>query len=637
MNAADAPSRWAFLARAYATADPRSLGVFRIALGTLLFWDVWRRSPDLVVHYSNAGWLSNHYALFRPMSDHFFSLYSAFSTPGEVKLLFALHLVVNLALLVGWHTRLAQVLAALLITSLNSRTIPIENGGYVVVNLISVWSMFLPLGRRFSIDALRSSLGRYRDVTPNALNDRGFVARATAPVVSLAVAALILQWGIIYYFNVVHKRGEPWLDGTAVYYFLHMDRMLTPFGSWVREWLPLGMIKIMTWSTLVIEASVAILILSPYGTHITRMIAWALVCMLHLSIDSLVQLGPFSWVMVVMLSSAIPRQFWEWLAQRAQSKKPERRVIYDREDGFSIAVCRLLRRADGYGRLHFVPLQTLEQGGGDAAEERALQARRTLVISDAGGARYFTGIEALVRLADALPLGFFARALELPGLRALTGRAIGALVRRRARIGARLGLSSLSSATDERPPDAPAARLFLDRVQRWFVTACVSVLLVAGTSQVLLENRVLPGIIPERRPAWIESVVVYPRLFQGWSMFAPAPPRDDGRIVVDGRTANGEKLDPLTGREPDFSVHAKRGFRLNQIWGDFYNRIQEPRFSAYWPGFQDYLIRHHELTGRPEERLLAFDVWWVWKTIPAPGEPPSPPARRKLFGHGVVQ
>ncbi len=630
-------TRWSFLKRAYGTADPRSLGVFRIALGALLFWDVWRRAPDLVDHYTNAGWLSNHYALFRPMSDHFFSIYTAFSTPGEVGVLFALHLLVNLALLVGWHTRLAQILAAVLITSLNSRTIALENGGWVVVNLISVWSVFLPLGERFSVDALRASLRRYRDVSPHALNDRAFLPRPTAPVVSLAVAALILQWGIIYYFNVVHKRGAAWQEGTSVYYFLHLDRMLTTLGSYARDFLPLGLIKLMTWSTLVIEASVAFLILCPYATHVTRMIAWALCCMLHLSIDAVVQLGPFSWVMVVMFFSTIPAQFWERLRRRGQQKKPERRVLYDAEDGLSIAVCRLLRRADGYGRLAFIPLQVAEKEGSETGRERAALARRTLVVTDGESSRQYAGAEALVRLADALPLGFSARVLQLPVLRGVVDRALGAFVQRRSGIAARLRLTSLATSPDGRPPQAPAARLFFERLRGHFVTGCVSVLLIAGTSQVLNENNVLPGILPEKRPAWIDAVVVYPRLFQGWSMFAPDPPREDGRIVVDGRTVNGEKLDPLTGRQPDFSVFAERGFQLNQIWGDFYNRIREERFSAYWPGFQDYLLRHHELTGHPEEQLLAFDVWWVWKEVPPPGGPPPQAQRRKLFSHGVVR
>jgi hypothetical protein len=42
----------------------------------------------------------------------------------------------------------------------------------VVLTELVVWSMFLPVGRRFSVDALRASLEARRETTPEALNDR---------------------------------------------------------------------------------------------------------------------------------------------------------------------------------------------------------------------------------------------------------------------------------------------------------------------------------------------------------------------------------------------------------------------------------------------------------------------------------
>src|SRR5262249_45639866 len=142
-------SFWEFLKQTYATADPRSLGLLRIALGLLLAVDLLRRFPDLDAHYSNAGWLTNHFMLFRPMSTNLFSVYLAFSTPGEVKALAVVHLLVYILFILGWRTRVMHVLSAVLLVSINSRNIAIENGGWVVLTLLTVWSMFLPLGRRF--------------------------------------------------------------------------------------------------------------------------------------------------------------------------------------------------------------------------------------------------------------------------------------------------------------------------------------------------------------------------------------------------------------------------------------------------------------------------------------------------------
>ncbi len=103
--------------------------------------------------------------LFRPMSSHLFSVYLAASTPGEVKVFFAIHLLVYLLFIVGYRTRLMHVLSLVLLVSVNSRNIAVENGGWVVLILLTTWSVFLPLDRRFSIDSLRASLKARREGT----------------------------------------------------------------------------------------------------------------------------------------------------------------------------------------------------------------------------------------------------------------------------------------------------------------------------------------------------------------------------------------------------------------------------------------------------------------------------------------
>ncbi len=503
------------LTRVYASADPRSLGVFRIALGALLFEDVARRIPDLDAHYSNAGWLPNHFALFRPMSSHLFSLYHAFSTPDEVRVLFGLHLLVNLLLLIGWRTRLMHVFAAVLITSLNSRNIALENGGWVVLNLLTVWTLALPLGRRFSVDAWRR-IERARDAPGSVLADAG----PNAPIASLAVTALLMQWAVIYAFNVVQKDGLPWRDGSAVYYFLHQNRMLTGLGVWARDHLSLSGSRVLSFGTLGIETVICLLLLVPFGTRFLRMAAWALACALHLTLTALVALGPFSWAMTCMFVALIPREAWQGLE----------------------------RRLDG----------------------RPGTVSRFVVA-------HLRGEEPLLR-------------------------------------------------------EPAQAVLALRRTGHGVLQACVLAMMAATASQVLTENRAVPAWLkPNARPDWMEALVVYPRLFQGWSMFAPAPPSSDQRLVVDGRTADGRRLDPLTGSAPDFEVQPDGAPRMNQMWGEFHRRLGEPRFESYLPGVRDMLVHWHEISGRTADRMVTFDVWVVSEAIPPPGAAKRPAGKRKLL------
>ena len=328
------PGFLTFLKQTYATADPRSLGLFRIALATLLFIDVARRWPDVEAHYANTGWLTNHFMLFRPMSDHLFSVYLAFSTPAEVKTLMAFQLLVCVLFAVGWRTRLMHLLSAVLIVSLNSRNVMLENGGWVVLILLTVWTMFLPLGRRFSVDALLASLKARRESGIAELNDPNDPPRPTSPVVSLAVAALIAQWVVIYYFNVVHKQGSEWRDGTAVYYFFQQDRMVTALGAWLRDYLPVGGYRFMTYGALFMESAIALLLVVPFRAPVARMIAWGCCIALHLSIDAVVQLGPFSWAMVTAFWVLIPRELWETLGPRLSRRFPQRTLCINPESGF---------------------------------------------------------------------------------------------------------------------------------------------------------------------------------------------------------------------------------------------------------------------------------------------------------------
>jgi len=138
---------------------------------------------------------------------------------------------------------------------------------------------------------------------------------------------------------------------------------------------------------------------------------------------------------------------------------------------------------------------------------------------------------------------------------------------------------------------------------------------------------------PQGRPASFEAIVTYPRIFQGWSMFAPAPPQSDGRLVIDGRTKDGRHLDPLTGSEPRFEVHPAGTPRTNLIWGYFHTRIAEDRFRVYWSGVRDFVMGHHKLTGRPQDELASFDAYYVSETFPAPGQARMSPERRMLFSN----
>lgn len=617
---------WQTLARLYGSADPRSLGLLRIALGLLTAVDVLLKLPEVESHYSNTGWLTNHFALFRPMSDHLFSVYFAFGSPLEVDLMLSIHLVACLLLLVGYRTKLMQILVLVFTTSLNARNLMLENGGCVVLNILLTWTAFLPLGRRFSIDSLRGSLAQRHETSQDALNDRLDPLRDARPVLSLAVTALLLQWSAIYFFNAVQKNGAPWRDGTAVYYFLQQDRLVTWFGAWLRGVLPLGLIKVLTFGTLAIEGVLPLLLLVPRATHVTRMVAFGLMLLLHLSIDSVLQLGSFSWAMLVVFFAFVPPQAWAWSEGYFRARRVACVVHFNPESGASLALCRFVKRLDALGLVTFRAID-------DASPKKA---ERGLCVSVAGE-KTVAGWEAVLAIGDALWFGRRLLQLLAPFVRRRLVRRFTQMASEPAELDKDFGLQHLPGQDNAHADDPSAARLAWRTVLSSLREATIVVVMGACGTQLLIENRAVPPWLkPAGAPRMFQAIVAYPRIFQGWSMFAPLPPTSDGRLVIDGRTRDGRRFDPLTGSEPVFEVHPAGSPRHNLIWGYFHIRIAEDRFQTYWNGVRDFVMNHHKITGRDQDELTSFEAYYVTQAFAPPGQKQPAAERRKLFSSSYV-
>src|SRR5262249_48718664 len=160
----------------------------------------------------------NHVNLWRPQAYGAWSLFNAFSTPGELWVLWAVMMATFLCVLVGYKTKVAQILTVFFVTSMDGRVLLIENGGYVVYNLLMMRPASLPMGDRYSVDALLASMKRRRETTDKELNDRADVLEPTkiAPYVTIVGLIYLIQLSAIYYFNVLHKTGPAWRNGTAV-------------------------------------------------------------------------------------------------------------------------------------------------------------------------------------------------------------------------------------------------------------------------------------------------------------------------------------------------------------------------------------------------------------------------------------
>ena len=618
----------------YLTVDVRWLGVFRVALGTLLMVEVLRRWYYAVPFYTNDGFLPNHFSLFAPMGGSVFSIYHAFSTYPEVSVAFFVTLLVFLSFTLGYRTRLFHVLSAVCITSLNARNLFVQNGGTVVVNILTVYSLFLPLGARFSLDAVRRSLALRRDASVLDLNLPDPLRRPVRTS-SLVVLLFLLQWSAIYFFNTVHKDGEGWRNGTALHWFFHQDRIATVFSLWAREHLPLGAIRAMTYGALVTEGTLAVLLLVPFFQTWRRRAILVLVWGLHGFIALFARLGPFSYAMMLFPVLLLGARDFAWVTRRFRSEARRVRVVVDGSSPFVFQVARVLDRLDPFERLTFVDAR-------DAANLPAGAPSDALWVVDRHGAIQ-RHAAAWFELLRALPFGIaLALWLRLPITRSLGARLVHAFEEHHRAAGRALGVrrAAVEQALAKPVKIAPATRfrVGLAGATRALREATVVLLGVAVIAAILHDNPFVPRSLEPKRAEWMVKVIEVPRLLQGWGMFAPEPPYEDGRVVVDGRTADGRKFDPFSGEVPSFDTVSARGWDHEQFWCDYHNYIRFSGNAGRRQFLERYLLRQHELTGHPENRLVAFDVWWVQDRSPAPGERRGRQlAPEKLLSYGFVR
>src|SRR5262249_32076998 len=149
----------------------------------------------------------------------------------------------------------------------------------------------------FSLDAWLSSLAARATDQPERAPAGVPEARPEPEpeqVRSLAMLALLLQFGAIYFFNAISKDGAAWRDGSAVYYALHQDKYVTALGVLMREQLPREALSALTHGVLAVEWTGCVLILTPVLRHHARALAVVLMPLLHLSFALGLNLGGFS-------------------------------------------------------------------------------------------------------------------------------------------------------------------------------------------------------------------------------------------------------------------------------------------------------------------------------------------------------
>ena len=187
--------------------DTRCLAVFRIVIAIILLTDVIFRFPFIQAMYTDSGIFP------RTLVDVPDRLLSVQMLSGSYSLQIVHFVVAGVSavmLLVGCCTRLSTALCWVLTISMHARNEFVLDGGDDLLRSLLLWSLFLPLGSRFSLDSYRSGVQR------------------SEVVCSPATVALMLQFCCLYFFAGWFKVGPEWVDGTAIQHVLDQTRWSKP-------------------------------------------------------------------------------------------------------------------------------------------------------------------------------------------------------------------------------------------------------------------------------------------------------------------------------------------------------------------------------------------------------------------------
>lgn len=582
--------------------DLRSLAVFRIGLALILMADLAIRFQDIRALYSDEGVLPRA-ALKGIVNPLHWSIHGISGEPFVQTILFLLAFVMALGLLVGYRTRLATIACWALLISLHNRNPLLQFAGDDMLRALMFWAMFLPLGACYSIESALNS-------SPDPLPKR---------ILSGATFALGLQVYYVYAFSAAYKTSSNiwWPDLSAVYYALHFDQYAAPLGQFLLNFPVL--LPISTFITLVLEWVGPLFLFVPVATTFFRTATVITFILLHVGFGLTLHIGLFPALGIFTWLVFIPSDIWDGLYQRIYT--PERaglRINYDRDCGFCKKVVHILRT------LLILPKTPLLQCQDDPSILADMEANNSWVVVDWQGNRRFKW-EAITYVVSLSPVFKpLAPLLRLPPLMVVGTKFYEAIASNRKMAG------NFTKPLKFRPIEIHSFKLMnvltlllLAYITLWNFKNLVELTASRGTLK--------PGILKSTEKIfksktinsidWVSRIL---RVDQSWSIFAPAPPRDDGWYMIVGKLKDGTEVDilqdgiPVNWDKP--SIRVRNTIYPNMQWRTYFINLHRSIGKKLVPYYGEYLCRNWNERHQDAKKLNSFEIYFMSERTVPPGE-----------------
>ena len=268
--------------------DARALAWMRVCLGFVVLADWLIRLSSLTAHYTNAGVMPTSAIFDRQWKQGFYSFFILSDALWWQYFLFFVAIVFTVFFILGYFTRFSNFVVWTLLCSIHARNPFILQGGDELLRIALFWSLFLPLGKKYSVDS-KQLIEEERTFNVFSAGSIGF---------------MILVFSV-YFFSAILKTSTEWRgEGTAIYYALSLDQMVLPLGKVLLQF-PL-LCKVLTHFVFWTEVLAPCLFFIPFKNNLFRTTGVILLIAMHIGIGMTLFVGLFFLIGISTLIGMLP-------------------------------------------------------------------------------------------------------------------------------------------------------------------------------------------------------------------------------------------------------------------------------------------------------------------------------------------
>ena len=284
--------------------DLRAFALFRIVFGFVMLIDLSIRLSDFKAFYTSQGVLPFEY-FSQYFSKYFFiPIYQLNDAPWFVGICFAMQIIAVFCFVIGYRTKLFQVILLVFYISLHMRNPYVLQGGDDLIRVMLLFSLFLPLNAVWAVQ--------------------------TKPVkYNFAIPALIFMFQIsmVYWVSALMKTSPEWhSEGTALYYAFNLDCIQWPLAKYLLQFPAL--LQFLTPLVFYLEIVIPILFFIPFKNNVFRLICIGIMVVFQIGISATLFVGLFYLINLTALIPLLPSSFFNYF--KIKEKKVDWNINHDK-------------------------------------------------------------------------------------------------------------------------------------------------------------------------------------------------------------------------------------------------------------------------------------------------------------------